>query len=97
MEHFRGEERRRQQESRGRRRDEVSARGPGAGPEPKGQDVTACHAPASSRNPAELHAKLAKLWDKQVQLSRATLDRELGQMGRKFRHFVSEVLGGAGT
>lgn len=97
LQHFHDEERRRQQESRQRRRGETPAQAPRAGPEPTGRDVTACHAPASSRKDSELHAKLAHLWDRQVELSRASLDRELGQMGRKFRRFVSEALGEAGT
>ena len=41
--------------------------------------------------------KVQHLWDKQVRLSRASLERELGRMGRKFGEIVSEVLAGVGT
>lgn len=97
LEHFRDQERRRQQESRARRRGELATLAVRAGPEPEGQDVTGCHAPASSRNRSELLNKVRHLWDKQVQLSRASLDRQLGRMGRKFEEIVSEALAGAGT
>ena len=100
LEHFRREERRRQQESRARRHAQLSALRARAGPEPEGpegQPVTGCHAPASSRNQLELLMKVQHLWDKQVRLSRASLERELGRMGRKFRDIVSEALAGAGT
>jgi hypothetical protein len=97
LEHFRGEERRRQQECRARRGGEASTPRARAGPEPEGQDVTACHAPASIHNRSGLLTKVQHLWDKQVRLSRASLERELGRMGRKFREMVSEALAGAGT
>ena len=97
LEHFRDEERLRQQESRARRRGGSSTLEARAGPELGGQDVTACHAPASSRNSAKLRMKVQHLWDKQVRLSRASLERELGRMGRKFGEIVGEALAGAGT
>ena len=37
------------------------------------------------------------MWDKQVRLSRASLERELGRMGRRFGEIVSEALAGAET
>ena len=65
--------------------------------EPKGEDVTAGHAPASTHNLLKSLAKIQKLWDKQMRLSRASLDRELERMGRKFRQMVSEAWAGGGT
>lgn len=94
---FRQEERRRQRESRARRREAPFEARTRAGPEPEGQDVTRCHAPASSRNSLELLMKARQLWDKQVRLSRASLDRELGRMGLKFEEIVSEALALGGT
>ena len=97
LQHCRQEERRRQRESRARRRDASCEPRARAGPEPRGQDVTGCHAPASSRNSLELLMKARRLWDKQVRLSRASLDRELGRMGLKIEEIVSEALGAGGT
>jgi hypothetical protein len=97
VEQFRQDERRRQRDSRARRRGQSALRGARAGPEPTGQDVTACHAPASACNPPEMLKKVQHLWDRQVRLSRASLDRELERMGQKFGAMVSVALGGAGT
>ena len=59
--------------------------------------MTGCHAPASNRNSSELLTKARRLWDKQVRLSRASLDRELGRIGLKFEEIVSEALVLGGT
>lgn len=56
-----------------------------------------CHAPASAGKALYLLEKVQILWDKQVRLSRASLDRELGRVGRRFKAIVSEALSGAGT
>ena len=95
--HFRQEERRRQRESRARRREAPPEARSRAGPEPEDRDVTGCHAPASSRNSSELVMKARRLWDKQVRLSRASLDRELRRMGLEFEEIVSEALAAGGT
>ena len=97
LEYFRGEERRRQQECRARRRGEPSTLEARAGPEPERQAVTPRHAPASSRNHWELRDKVRHLWDEHVRLSRASLDRELGRMGRKLGEIVSEALAEVGA
>ena len=47
--------------------------------------------------PSEMLKKVQCLWDRQVRLSRASLDRELGQMGLKIEEIVSEALGAGGT
>ena len=97
LQHFRQDEQRRQRESRARQREASREARTRAGPEPRGQDVTGCHAPASGRNGAELLMKARQLWDKQAKLSRASLDRELGRMGLKFEEIVSEALALGGT
>jgi hypothetical protein len=97
LQHCRQEERRRQRESRARRREASCEPRARAGPEPRGRDVTGCHAPASGRNSSALLKKARRLWDKQVRLSRASLDRELGRMGLKIEEIVSEALGAGGT
>jgi len=99
LEQFRGDERRRQRASRTRRRAAEAASTVRAGPEPgaEGQDVTECHAPALVGKSLDLLQKVQLLWDKQVRLSRASLERELGRVGRKFREIVTEALSGAGT
>jgi len=96
VQYFREEERRRQRESRARRQ-AVSLEGEArAGPKSEGKDVTGCHAPASGRNSWELLRKARLLWDQQVRVSRASLDRELGRIGQKFEQFVSDELGQVG-
>lgn len=97
LQHCRQEERRRQRESRARRHEASCEPRARVGPEPRGRDVTGCHAPASGRNDSELLKKARRLWDKQVRLSRASLDRELGRMGLKIEEIVGEALGAGGT
>lgn len=59
--------------------------------------MTACHAPASVCNSSEMLKKVQCLWDRQVRLSRASLDRELVRMAQEFGAMVGAALGGAGT
>jgi hypothetical protein len=68
LERYRKDEGERQNKCRQARREREGRKPP---------RVTVCHAPASAAKPPDLQRKVLQAWDKQMRLSRATLERQL--------------------